>query len=177
MLKNKYIVFDRDGTLIKYKPYLKNPDEVELTPGAIIFFKNLITNSNKLFLHTNQSGVSKGHFKLSEVKRCNDVMIQLLGFGENIFERICIATELEANNLSYRKPSPLFGETIIKDYKIKKSDLIYIGDNVSDLETAFNIGCQGFGIINNNLNHNVSNNLYDFKTFEDLYKLNEYVYG
>ena len=57
-------------------------------------------------------------------------MIKLLGLGENIFERICIATELRLSVDSYRKPSPLFGNEIIEDYNIKKSDLAYIGDNI-----------------------------------------------
>ena len=85
-MKNKYIVLDRDGTLINYKPYLSNPDDVELSNGAKDFLNNLITNSNMLFLHTNQSGVSKGYFKYSQVKSCNDHMIKLLGFKKNIFD-------------------------------------------------------------------------------------------
>jgi D-glycero-D-manno-heptose 1,7-bisphosphate phosphatase len=176
-LKNKYIVFDRDGTLINYKPYLSNPDDVKLSNGAKDFLNNLISNSNMLFLHTNQSGVSKGYFKFSQVKSCNDHMIKLLDFKKNIFERICIATELNLSPDSYRKPSPLFGNKILEDYKIDKSDLIYIGDNMTDLETAHNIGCKAYGIINDKLSPNVSMNSFGFKTFKDLNKLNQYLYG
>jgi len=176
-LKNKYVVFDRDGTLIEYKPYLNNSNEVKLNPGAKNLIKNLIKNSNKLFLHTNQSGVSKGFFLLEQVYKCNDAMIRLLDINEKIFERICIALELDSLNTSYRKPSPLFGNEIINEYKIPKTDLVYIGDNISDLETAHNIGCKGYGIINSNLTPDVSNNSYGFKTFKDLNNLNNYLYG
>jgi len=176
-LKNKYIVLDRDGTLIKYKPYLSNPLDVELSYGVKDFLHNLIKHSNMLFLHTNQSGVSRGYFKLGDAESCNNHMIKLLGLGENIFERICIATELRLSVDSYRKPSPLFGNEIIEDYNIKKSDLVYIGDNISDLKTAYNIGCIGYGIINESLSPNVSKNPYGFKTFKNLKILNQFLYG
>ena len=105
MLIKKFIVFDRDGTLIKYIPYLSDPSSVELAPGAKEFVNNLLKNSNKLFLHTNQSGVSRGVFSLQDVIKCNERLIELLGFGNDLFERICIATELNLSKNSYRKPS------------------------------------------------------------------------
>ena len=78
---------------------------------------------------------------------------------------------LNLSNDSYRKPSPLFGKKILEDYKIDKSNLIYIGDNMTDLETAHNIGCNAYGIINDRLSPNVSMNTFGFKTFKDLKKL------
>ena len=87
----------------------------------------------------------------------------------------CDRTRLSVD--SYRKPSPLFGNEIIEDYNIKKSDLVYIGDNISDLKTAYNIGCIGYGIINESLSPNVSKNPYGFKTFKNLKILNQFLYG
>ena len=94
-MTNKFFVFDRDGTLIKYKPYLSEPDEVELAPGAKTLIYNLKINFNTIFLHTNQSGVSRGKFNLDQVLKCNNRMIDLLDFKTRVFKKICIATELE----------------------------------------------------------------------------------
>ena len=30
----RYIIFDRDGTLIKHKKYLHKPEDIELVPGS-----------------------------------------------------------------------------------------------------------------------------------------------
>jgi D-glycero-D-manno-heptose 1,7-bisphosphate phosphatase len=150
----KYIVLDRDGTLIKYIPYLYQPELIELLPNVrevLCYFKNC---GYKLFLHTNQSGVSRGYFQMSDVIRCNERLIELLGLGSDLFERICIAPDLVSSSNNYRKPSSLFASEIISEYGISNSDLIYVGDNRSDLQTALNIGCVGIGIISNSFQIN-----------------------
>jgi len=142
---SKFVIFDRDGTLIEYLSYIHKIEDIKLVKGLRKALKLLIDNNCKLFLHTNQSGVSRGYFTLEDVKNCNQKMIQLIGLG-NIFEEICIATDYPPKKDTYRKPSPKFGLEIIKKFQIKVSDLIYVGDNLSDLETAKNIGCFAFGV-------------------------------
>ena len=76
-------------------------------------------------------------------------MTNWLTLGSDLFERICIAPDLGSCLNNYRKPSTLFANEIISEYGILNSDLVYIGDNESDLQTALNIGCVGIGIISN----------------------------
>ena len=142
----KYVVFDRDGTLIKHIPYLYNPSQVELFGDTIKSINLLIENRVKLFLHTNQSGISRKYFKIEDAISCNNKLIELLGMGENIFEEICIAEDYPPRKDTYRKPSPKFGLEIIDKYNINKNNLFYVGDSTSDLETALNIGCKCFGV-------------------------------
>ena len=143
---SKYIVFDRDGTLIKHIPYLSNPSQVKLFGDTIKSINLLRENGVKLFLHTNQSGVSRNFFKIEDVISCNNKLIKMIGLGKNIFEEICIAEDYPSKNDSYRKPSPKFGLEIIKKYNIQKDKLFYVGDSYSDLETAVNVGCKCFGV-------------------------------
>ena len=168
---SKYIVFDRDGTLIKHIPYLSNPSQVKLFGDTIKSINLLRENGFKLFLHTNQSGISRKYFKIEAAISCNNKLIELLGMGENIFEKICIAEDYPAKEDSYRKPSPKFGLEIIEKYKINKQDLFYVGDSTSDLETALNIGCKCFGVNTglvdlkssneNKIRFDISENLYE----------------
>ena len=168
---SKYIVFDRDGTLIKHIPYLSNPSQVKLFGDTIKSINLLRENGVKLFLHTNQSGVSRNFFKIEDAISCNNKLIELLGMGENIFEKICIAEDYPAKEESYRKPSPKFGLEIIEKYKINKQNLFYVGDSTSDLETALNIGCKCFGVNTglidlksseeNKIRFDISENLYE----------------
>lgn len=146
MNKIKYIIFDRDGTLIKHIPYLFEPEKVELLPYVIELLKIFKSKDYKLFLHTNQSGIGRGYFGMNDCISCNNKMIELIGLGEDVFEKICIAPDFPPNKNTYRKPSTKFGNEIINKYKITSSDLYYIGDAVSDIETANNLNCNSFGV-------------------------------
>ena len=141
----RYIVFDRDGTLIKHIHYLHDPNKVELLPTVRDCLKILKKNGNKLFLHTNQSGVVRKFFNLKDVELCNSRMLELIGMGDSLFESICIATDLENTN-TYRKPSTKFGLELIKKYNIKPKEITYVGDSISDLITAKNLNSHGIGL-------------------------------
>ena len=170
-MNSGYIIFDRDGTLIKHIPYLNNPEKVELFSDTIKSIKLFKQYNFKFFLHTNQSGISRKFFTLSDVILCNKKMLNLINLGDDLFDEICIAEDYPAKKITYRKPSPRFGFEIIKKYKIDKKKLFYIGDSVSDMETAINIGCNCFGVNtglknlasknNNSLNFDLSENLFE----------------
>jgi len=148
----RYIIFDRDGTLIEHKKYLHNPEDVKLINGSRDIILSFLKEGYLLFLHTNQSGVGRGYFKIEDVKRCNEKMIRLLNINSKIFEDICIAPDYPPRQNTYRKPSKKFGQEIIEKYKIKPNQLVYIGDNTLDLETAYRLNCIGYGISFNEKN-------------------------
>ena len=100
-MKGRYVVFDRDGTLIKHIPYLFKADQLELFNDTISSIKLLKSNGFKFFLHTNQSGISRNFFKLKDVIACNNRLIEMIGLGNNIFEEICIAEDYPAKDDSY----------------------------------------------------------------------------
>lgn len=141
-----YVVLDRDGTLIRRIPYLYNPSDVEVLPTVVAGLTELVKSGCKLFLHTNQSGIGRGYFSLADAVACNDEMLRQIGLGHGLFEKICMCPETPDQEVVYRKPSPKFGLEIIAEYAIDKSDLFYVGDNVTDLLAAQNIGCMGVGV-------------------------------
>lgn len=142
----KYVVLDRDGTLIRHVPYLHDPAQVEVLPTVIDGLAALLDSGCKLFLHTNQSGVGRGYFSLADAIACNQEMVRQLGLGDRIFADICVAPEAPGGQIQYRKPSANFGREIIAKHAINQGDLCYLGDNVTDLLTAQNIGCAGIGV-------------------------------
>ena len=146
-MKIKHVILDRDGTLIKHIPYLFEKEKVILINGTIEAIKLLIKKNIKLYLHTNQSGVGRGYFGISDVIDCNNQMIELIGLVPNIFEEICIAPDFPPSNVSYRKPSSLFANELINKYNLDRDSIAYIGDSLSDLKTAKNIGCNAYGVM------------------------------
>jgi len=143
---NKVVVLDRDGTLIKHIPYLNDPSQVSLLPGVKAGIQNLIRDNIIIYIHTNQSGINRGFFNYSEAVKCNEALIDLLGFGSKVFQSICIAPEMPDEDSLYRKPLPNFGLEILKENNITKEKLFYIGDSLCDLMTAHEIGCNGVGV-------------------------------
>lgn len=142
----KYVVLDRDGTLVRHIPYLCDPAQVEVLPTVVAGLTKLIGSGHKLFLHTNQSGVGRGYFSLADAIACNDAMLKKIGLGPDLFEDICVCPEVPDQDVNYRKPSSKYGLEIIEKYTIGRQDICYVGDNVTDLLTAKNIGCTGVGV-------------------------------
>ena len=85
------IFLDRDGTLIENRHYLSTPEGVALLPGVQEALRRARDRRVKLFLFTNQSGVGRGYFTLADVEAVNRRMIDLLGLGDDLFARICVA--------------------------------------------------------------------------------------
>jgi D-glycero-D-manno-heptose 1,7-bisphosphate phosphatase len=174
----KHIVLDRDGTLIKYVPYLCDPNKVELIELTTEAIKVLKENDYKIHLHTNQSGVSRGYFNMNDVEKCNEIMIDKIGLGSDIFEYACIATDYPPGINSYRKPSPKYGFEIIKKHNINSDSLIYVGDSISDLKTAKNIGCDAFGVMSGGydlINLMKSEIDLNYKVFPNLFEVVKYL--
>jgi len=56
------VFFDRDGTLIKDKNYLDDPDGVEWFRGVFDALRELQQHDFGLFIVTNRSGGARGKF-------------------------------------------------------------------------------------------------------------------
>jgi D-glycero-D-manno-heptose 1,7-bisphosphate phosphatase len=142
----KCVFLDRDGTLIRHVPYLHDPRQVELLPTVVSGLRLLREHDCKLILHSNQSGVGRGYFKMSDAVACNVAMLAQIGLGPDLFIETCLSPETPAQPIIYRKPSPRFAEELMARYGVSPVELVYIGDNISDLETARNVGCAAVGL-------------------------------
>ena len=58
----KAVVFDRDGTLVKYGAYLYKPEDMVIYSGVFDACRLLQDHGIHLFIATNQSGIARGYF-------------------------------------------------------------------------------------------------------------------
>ena len=133
----------------------------------------MIERDVKLYLHTNQSGVGRGYFKMNDVLECNNKMLELINLGDKIFKEICIATDYPPGEKTYRKPSSLFAFELINKYNLDRNSITYVGDSISDLKAAKNVGCKAYGVMSggydletllkseSNINYKIFPNLLD----------------
>lgn len=82
------IFLDRDGTLIENLHYLASPEGVALLPGVREALARARAAGAKLFLFTNQSGIGRGYFTLTDVEAVNRRMIEMLDLGDEAFARL-----------------------------------------------------------------------------------------
>lgn len=141
-----YVVLDRDGTLIRHVPYLCDAGRVELLPTVVSGLRKLLTAGCTLLLHSNQAGIGRGYFSLEQARSCNEAMLRQIGLGSELFADVCLCPEAPGQEIVYRKPSPRYGQEVIRKFGVDAQRLCYIGDNISDLLTAKNVGCAGVGV-------------------------------
>ncbi len=134
------IFLDRDGTLIENRHFLRSPEGVALLPGVREALARARDAGAKLFLFTNQSGVGRGYFTLADVEAVNRRMIDVLGFGDDLFAGICIAPERPDEPMVYRKPSPRFIHETLREHGWAAEAAWMVGDSPSDWEAGRNAG-------------------------------------
>ena len=77
--QNKTIFLDRDGTLIKEKHYLIDPNDVEIETTVIDALHLLQKHHYSFIIITNQAGIGKGHFTESEYQATQDYIAGRFG--------------------------------------------------------------------------------------------------
>lgn len=134
------VFLDRDGTLIEEKEYLHRPEDVVLLPGTGRALKRLQDAGFKLFIVTNQSGVGRGYFTMSDVEKVNAHLLrELAGDGVRI-EKIYIAPEAPDQPSRGRKPSPQFLFDARDEFALDLTQSYMVGDKLIDLECGWSAG-------------------------------------
>ncbi len=137
------VFLDRDGTLNEERNYLHRPEEVVLFPGTGAALRRLQDAGFKLFIVTNQSGVGRGYFTLSDVDRVNERVLSDLAPAGVRFEKIYIAPEAPETPSRGRKPSPQFLFDARDEFGVDLAKSYVIGDKLIDLEMGWNAGVKG----------------------------------
>jgi D-glycero-D-manno-heptose 1,7-bisphosphate phosphatase len=134
------VFLDRDGTLIEERNYISRPEDVAIFPGLGPALKRLQDIGFKLFIVSNQSGVGRGYFTLSDVERVNERLLQDLAPDGIRFEKIYIAPEAPDTPSRGRKPSPQFLFDARDEFGVDLGQSYIIGDKLIDLQTGWNAG-------------------------------------
>ena len=135
----KAIFLDRDGTLIEDVHYLKDPNDIKLIDGVELALRNMKNAGYLIFLHTNQSGISRGYYNLEDVNACNKKMMEMYNMESNFWDGICIAAESpDTHEQLYRKPSNKYQLEMIEKFDLQPSECWMVGDKWIDVETGLN---------------------------------------
>jgi D-glycero-D-manno-heptose 1,7-bisphosphate phosphatase len=137
---NRAVFLDRDGTVIEERNYLHRPEEVVMLPGAAAALQRLQAAGYHLIFVTNQSGVGRGYFSMSDVEAVHAHLAAELAGGGVRVARFYVAPEAPDQPSRGRKPSPQFLFDARDEFKLDLSRCALVGDKLVDLECGWNAG-------------------------------------
>jgi D-glycero-D-manno-heptose 1,7-bisphosphate phosphatase len=134
------VFLDRDGTLIEEKVYLYQPEKVVIIPGAGVALRRLQEAGYALFIVTNQSGIGRGYYTLSDMEAVHRRLEREFERDGVRFEKIYFAPEAREQPSRGRKPSPQLLFDARDEFGLDLARSYMIGDKLLDLECGWNAG-------------------------------------
>jgi rfaE bifunctional protein nucleotidyltransferase chain/domain len=159
---------DRDGTLIRKKHFLNDPEKVELLPGVGQGLRALQDQGFRLVVITNQQGLGLGYFDYDAFVAVNSAMLrQLARFGV-VISKFYFCPHSLADHCDCRKPASKLIENGLRDFYSRASDCVVIGDMPGDAAAAEKAGCKSI-LITDQGAHAMANN--EVRTFAEAVEL------
>jgi D-glycero-D-manno-heptose 1,7-bisphosphate phosphatase len=140
----RYVLIDRDGTIIEECHYLSDPGQVRLIPGSAEAMRTLGEQGLGLAVVTNQSGVGRGYFDLDRLEQINQRMCDLLGSEGVHLDGIYFCPHTPDDHCGCRKPRPGMIEQAAKELGFKPAQCMVVGDRETDIELGRNVGATTF---------------------------------
>lgn len=135
------VFLDRDGTVIRDRGYLRDPNGIELMPGAVETLKALCREGWKLIIISNQSGVGRGLITVEEMNAVQTKFIRILrGHGIEITASY-LCTHAPDDQCECRKPAIGALEKASKEHSVDISQSWIVGDRESDILCGRNAEC------------------------------------
>jgi D-glycero-D-manno-heptose 1,7-bisphosphate phosphatase len=137
---DRVVILDRDGTIVRNRHYLSDPEGLEFLPGAADGLRALHQQSFGLVVITNQSGVGRGLFSLEQLQAMNARLMRMVeDIGARI-ERIYVCPHRPDENCACRKPRTLLLLQAATELKFDPARAVVIGDSPSDVEFGHRVG-------------------------------------
>ena len=144
----KVIFLDRDGVINKYPgdfEYVKFWREFHFLPKVKLALKKLNEARFKIFVVSNQAGVSKNIYSQENLDFITKNMLKELKDEGIEISEVYYCTHRQEDNCSCRKPNTgLIEEALNKlkkeGHKVKLEKSYFVGDTIRDIETGKKAG-------------------------------------
>ena len=142
-----FVLLDRDGTLIVHRPYLCDPQEVELLPEAVTGLKFMRRLGLGLILMTNQSGIGRGYFTVEQMHSVHDRLRQLLAVEGLELDDIYYCQHAPSEGCGCRKPAIGMVTQAAAKWGFDPREAFVIGDADGDMKMAIAVGAVPIRVI------------------------------
>lgn len=143
----RIVFLDRDGVINRYPgdfQYVKSWEEFHFLPRVKSALKKLTQKDFKIFIISNQAGVSKGIYSKKVLGLITRNMLKELGSGVKI-SGVYYCIHRQEENCNCRKPMTGLIEQALsglkkRGAKIKLSESFFVGDTIRDIQTGKKTG-------------------------------------
>jgi histidinol-phosphate phosphatase family protein len=140
-LSQKFIVLDRDGTLVEHVHYLSDPKLVRFKPDLVSALTALGKEGFAFGIITNQSIIGRALASQEEVGAVNQLIVDFLQQNGIIISFLYVCPHVPEDYCKCRKPEIGLGLRAMSDFNLSPSLSYMIGDQESDMLFGKNLGC------------------------------------
>lgn len=141
-MRKAAVFLDRDGTVAEEVGYLNHADRFRMFPFAGAAIRRLHKAGLAVIVVTNQSGVARGYFPESLVRKVNECMQQELTAAGARLDGIYYCPHGSADGCNCRKPKSGMLERAAREHNLDVPRSYVVGDRYGDMELAFRAGCK-----------------------------------
>ena len=136
----KIAFLDRDGVINEDLGYISKTKDFIFRDGIFDFCGHLIQMDFEIAVVTNQSGLSRKFFTLSDYKLIKKYMLEQFSNKKIKLLEVMHCPHLDIHMCECRKPKPGMINKILKVNNAKANDCILVGDKISDIQAATSAG-------------------------------------
>jgi D-glycero-D-manno-heptose 1,7-bisphosphate phosphatase len=145
--QRRFVVLDRDGTVISERHYLSAPEDVELIPEAGSALRRLRDEGLGLVLVTNQSAIGRAFFDHSRLEAIHQQLRHLLRREGVELDGIYVCPHLPEDNCSCRKPKTGLLDLASRELSFDVRSSFVVGDKPCDIELGQQVGATTFLVL------------------------------
>ncbi len=151
-MAKRVLFIDRDGTLIKEAPptyQIDSFEKLEFYPGMFVWLSRIVKEFEyELVMATNQDGLGTDSFPESSFWPVHNFFMRQLENEGIIFSEVLIDKTFPSQKANTRKPETALFTKYLNNSDYDLSNSFVIGDRITDVILAKNLGCKAIWLNN-----------------------------
>ena len=140
MRRRRFVVLDRDGTIVVERHYVSDPAHLALIPGAGAALRRLAGMDLGLVMITNQSAIGRGLLDAARLEEIHERLAELLRAEGVSLDAVYACPHVPEDGCLCRKPGTVLLERAARELGFDPAASFVIGDKACDIDLGRRAG-------------------------------------